>query len=224
MMSYLDAHHLYIPSAGLSVGAAFLAMPAGTEHRTRAGFIRWLGAAVVVLICACQLWRDNAQWARKAEVSERGTAQLAAALVNMPRQALVIVWFPPDTPTMSTWAENLPYAFEEPFRPADLYSQARLIEPPGTFCCPVLQWWGKTRGVLAAELAGPPEEPVEVELFAWDERSTSFLRRQRALPKELLRACVTKSLGGPMETMDTIEDTEANRLVGALARLVAERP
>ena len=224
MMSYLDAHHLYIPSAGLSVAAAFLAMPPGTEICVRAGFIRWLGAAVVVLICACQLWSDNAQWARKAEVTERGTAQLARALVNMPRQTLVIVWFPPDTPFMSMWDENLPYALQEPFRLTDLYSQARLIEPPGTFCCPVPQWWGKTRGVLAAELAGPPEEPVEVELFAWDERSTSFLRRHRALPKELLRACVTKSLGSPAEKMDTIEDAAANRLVDALARLVLESP
>jgi hypothetical protein len=222
MLTYLDGHHLYIPSAGLSVAAAFLAFPGGTELRERAGFMRWLGAAAVVVICACQLWSDNARWAHKAKVSERGTAQLAAALENMPRQTLVLVWFPPDTPYMSRWAEILPYALQEPFRRADLYSPARLIEPFETYCCPLPQWWGKTRGVLAAELAGPADEPVEVELFAWDERTTSFLRRKRALPKELLRAIIIDSLAGPAETTNTIE--QANHLVDALARLVLETP
>jgi hypothetical protein len=222
VLIYLDAHHLYIPSAGLALAAAFLAIPAGKELRARPGLVRWLGALVVVLICAGQLWRDNAGWARKAEVSEHGTAQLAAALVDMPKQALVIVWFPPGTPAMSRWAENLPYALQEPFQTTDLYSPARLIEPPAQYCCPVQQWWGKTRGVLSAELAGPADEPVEVELFAWDERTTSFLRRKRALPKELLRAIIIDSLAGPAQTTNTIE--QANHLVDALARLVLETP
>jgi hypothetical protein len=222
MVSYLDAHHLYIPSAGLCVAVAFLAVPAGTEARPHVGCVRWLGAALVVLISAFQLWSDNAQWARKAEVSGRGTSQLARAMMEMPRQALVIVWFPPDTPSMSIWDENLPYALQQPFRTMDLYSPSRIIELPGTFCCPLPQWWGKTRGALAAELAGPPDGSVDIELFAWDERSTSFERKQRAVPKSLLRACITDSLGGPLETADTLEERKANMLVKALAGLVLD--
>jgi hypothetical protein len=219
---YLDPHHLYIPSAGLCVAAAFLAIPAGTEHCPRIGYVGWLGGALVVLIFACQLRSDNAQWARKAEVSGRGTAQLAQALMAMPKQSLVIVWFPPDTPPMSMWDENLPYALQPPFQTADLYSPSRIIELPGTFCCPLPQWWEKTRGVLTAGLAGTQEGTIDIELFAWDERSTAFEVRQRAAPKRLLRACVTKSLGGPLETAEMVEEPKANMLVNGLARLVLD--
>jgi hypothetical protein len=220
MVSYLDAHHLYIPSAGLCVAAAFLAAPIGREACPRVGYVRWLGAALVVVICASQLWSDNTQWARKAEVSGRGTSQLARAMTEIPRQALVIVWFPSDTPTVSIWDENLPYALQPPFQTMDLYSPSRIVELPGTYCCPLPQWWGKTQAALAAELAGPPDESVDVELFAWDERSTSFKRKRRSVPKSLLRACVADSLGGPLETADTLEERQANMLVAALARLV----
>jgi len=162
---------------------------------------------------------------RIGNMSERMAAQLVTVLAEAPKEGLLVIWPAESYLVTSGWGEEiLPYAVQTPFAPTDLYSRVRIIEHPNMFCCGVSIWWEKTRPVLAAELAGPPEEPVEVELFAWDERSASFLRQHRALAKELLRACVTSSLGGPVEKMDTLEDAEARRLVDALARLVLESP
>jgi hypothetical protein len=218
-------YHLYLPAVGLSIATAFLAFPPYAELRKEARYLRFLGMVFLVGISATRLWKGNAEYARIGNMSERMAAQLASGLAEAPKESLLVIWPAESYLVRSGWGEEiLPYAVETPFAPTDLYSRVRIIEHPDMSCCGVSIWWEKTRPVLAAELAGPPDESVEVELFAWDERSASFLRRHRALPKELLRACVTKSLGGPAETMDTVGGAQADRLVEALAQLVLESP
>lgn len=224
LVVYQDPHHLYLPAVGPCIATAFLVAPARAELRKHGGYLRLLGAALLVGFSACQLWKEDTQWARKAEVSARGTAQLAAALGDMPKQTLVVVWFPRESSATEFWDENLPYSLQEPFSPTDLYSRAHIIELPDIYCCPLPQWWEKTKPMLGAELAGAPDEQIEIHLFAWDKRSSCFQTKTRVLPRELLRAYITKSLGGPLETVNSLGEAEANKLVEALARLVSEGP
>lgn len=52
------------------------------------------------------------------------------------------------------------------------------------------------------------------------------MRLAASLPPKLTMSEERKgsTLGGSVETMDTVEDAEANRLVDALTRLVVESP
>ena len=220
LATYDDPHHLYLPAIGPCIATAFLVAPACTELRKHLGYLRLLGAALLVGCCAFQLRREDLQWARKAEVTERGTAQLAAVLGNMSRPSLVVVWFP-SSPTDS-WDENLPYSLQQPFQPADLYSRAHIIEDPDIYCCPLDHWWAKTKPLLDAELAGAPDGTVAIHLFAWDKRSTSFRTKTRVVPREFLRTSISELLGVPYVTAETVGDDQAKNLVRVLARLASE--
>jgi hypothetical protein len=136
-----------------------------------------------------------------------------AALEDMPKQALALVWFPRDSLV-------LPYTLQEPFTPTDLYSRVRIIESLMAYWGSLPQWQGKTKQVLAAELTGAPDERIEVNVLAWDEWSNSFQRKKCTLPRKQLGAYVTESLGGPLQTVDSIEPAEADKFVRALMLLV----
>jgi hypothetical protein len=141
--------------------------------------------------------------------------QLAAALKVMPRQTLVII------PRGNEYF--FPYALQTPFAPTDLYSKVRIIEHPDLYYFRESpRWWEKTKQVLGTEWAGPSDEPIEIHLFAWDERRKSLEHKRRVLPRGLLRTCVTKALGSPLEAVASLNPPEASRLVEALARLVSE--
>jgi hypothetical protein len=213
MATNQSPHHLYILSVGPCIATAFLVAPACTKLRTRAGYLRLLGAGLLVCICGCQLMKENSRRARVVDRNARARAELVAALEDMPKQALALVWFPRDSLV-------LPYTLQEPFTPTDLYSRVRIIESLMAYWGSLPQWQGKTKQVLAAELTGAPDERIEVNVLAWDEWSNSFQRKKCTLPRKQLGAYVTESLGGPLQTVDSIEPAEADKFVRALMLLV----
>lgn len=210
----LTSRYLYLPAVGFCIATAFWVLPAHRKPRLEAGSLRLLGAVLLILLSASQLWKQNKQDAHMGEVSERIAAQLATALRAMPSQNLVIIREPEEY--------IMPFVLQPPFTSADLYSRARIIEFPSAYCCPLSTWWEKTRLMLGMELAGAPDAPIEIHLLAWDQRRNSLEHKRRVLPRGLLRTCVTTSLGGPLEAVNSVGQAQANRLVEALARLVAE--
>ena len=207
-------HHYAALPKGHCIATAFWVLPAHRKPRLEAGSLRLLGAVLLILLSASQLWKQNKQDAHMGEVSERIAAQLATALRAMPSQNLVIIREPEEY--------IMPFVLQPPFTSADLYSRARIIEFPSAYCCPLSTWWEKTRLMLGMELAGAPDAPIEIHLLAWDQRRNSLEHKRRVLPRGLLRTCVTTSLGGPLEAVNSVGQAQANRLVEALARLVAE--
>jgi hypothetical protein len=224
LATYEDAHHLYLPAVGPCIAAAFLLAPPGEGIRRNRGYLRLLGAILLVIFCAVQLWKEDAQWARKAEVSRIGTAQLATVAARMLNREMVVVWFPSEASATESWDENLPYSLQEPFQSADLYARADIVEDPDIYCCPVDHWWAKTKPMLRGELAGPADGQVEVELLAWDKGSSSFRTWTRILSRGALRQLVNRGLGEPLEHAEDIDDPQAKMLVSQLEGLVAASP
>jgi hypothetical protein len=217
LMPDLGISHLYLPALGPCIATAFLAFPDCKKPQQVPGNVRILGVGLLVFLSASQLHQGNSAWMRRGELSAKMTAGLQAAIGELPNRTLVIV--PPLTAVRDAMDGALPYLLQEPFRPVDLYSRVRLIEDPIIYCCP---WWGKTNLALVAELEGPPDEPVESYLFSWDEQSHSPQRRKRVLPRRLLRDCVTRLLGSPVEAVASVPFARAEKLVEALATLVSE--
>jgi hypothetical protein len=224
LASYNDPHHLYLPSIGPCIAAAFLAAPGCNDSRSRFGNIRLLGAALLVCFCAVQLWTEDVNWARKAEVTEKGTAQLAAALAKMSKPALVVVWFPELSSSTESWDEDLPYSLQPPFQSTDLYSRASIVEHPDIYCCPLDHWWPKTKSGLDAVLSGNPEEPVEVERFSWDARSSTFEVEVRTLPRGAVRNDIMNTLGEPLDEVEDVKHEQAISFVDSLGRLASSGP
>jgi hypothetical protein len=214
LVASFEARHLYLPAVGPCIATAFLAMPPNLELRERAGYPRLLEAALLAGLFACQLRQENSQYLRRGEVSASGIAQMAAMLGAMPKQTLVIIQFPEEA--------FLPFALQRPFTSTDLYSRVRVIEFPQMCGWPLPQWWENTRQMLGAELAGTPDEQIEIQSLAWDERNNTLQGGKRFLPRRLLQACVTESLGRPLENVNSLGDEKARKLVEALARLVSE--
>lgn len=210
-----EARHLYLPAVGPCIAISFLAMPICLETRPDVGYARLLGVALLVVLLACQLEKDNAQFVRRGEVSAKGTTQIAAMVGALPAQTLVIIQFPEDA--------FLPFALQRPFTSTDFYSQARIVEFPHMCGWPLPQWWNKTKQSLAAESAGDPDAQIEIELLAWDDESNALISSKRVLSRRLFQACVTQALGGPIKPRDSIGEAQANMLVNALAKLVSLR-
>lgn len=209
-----EARHLYLPAVGPCIATAFLAMPTCFLFQKNAGYVRLLGAALLISLFGCQLWKDNSQFVQLGKTSARGMTQMAAIIMTLPKHTLVIIQFPDSV--------FLPFALQRPFTSVDLYSQARIIEFPSMSGYPLPQWWGKTKQTLQAELADAPDASREIDLLAWDEQSQSLRLQKRVLPGRSVQACVTESLGGPVGSIDSVSDQEADELVKALVRLVLQ--
>jgi hypothetical protein len=215
---HVSVGHLYLPSAGPCIATAFLAVPICAQFQKRAGYLRLVGAFFLVCLCGRELWKENIRWARAWGEMLDAPSQLAASLQELPGQALVIIWYAGGQPTAFRWTEEiLPYSLQPPFTSTDIYSRLRIIEAPEMYCCPVAQWWDKTKLVLASQLAGPQEERIDVHLFAWDWRCRCFQKSRRVMAKVVLRACVAKSLGRPPEQVDSLQPGSAEKLMEALA-------
>ncbi len=224
LVVYQDPHHLYLPSVGACIASAFLIAPVSTRPGRNTGFVRLLSALLLVVFCALQLWTEDMQWARKAEVSQRGTAQLATALESTPPQSLVIVWFPNESSPTESWDENLPYSLQQPFQSADLYSRAAIIEDPDIYCCPLDHWWTKTKPMLERASAGDPDGPVEISQFVWDQGTTSFQVTTQSLPRKVLQVNLAEFLNQPADQEELLSYDQAKALVARLARLNAKSP
>ncbi len=224
LVVYQDPHHLYLPSVGTCIATAFLIAPVLTRSGRSIRYVRLLSALLLVVFCAIQLWSEDTQWARKAEVSQRGTAQLATALESAHPRSLVVVWFPNESSPTESWDENLPYSLQQPFQSADLYSGAAIIEDPDIYCCPLDHWWAKTKPILDRVSAGDPDGAVEISQFVWDQGTTSFQVTTQTLPRKLLEAKLAEFLNQPADQEEPLSYDQAKSLVARLARLKAKSP
>lgn len=219
MASSLSVGHLYLPSTGPCIATAFLAIPISAEVRKRARYLRLVSALFLVCACGSKLSAENIRWAHIWGEMLDAPPQLPASLQGLPGKALVIIWIAGGRTAASQWTEEyLPYALQAPFTATDLYSQLSIIEAPEVYCCPVSQWWDKTRLTLAIQLEGSPEDEVELYLVAWDKRCNCFQRKRRVIAKALLRACVTNSLGRPLEQVNSLKSGAADDLIESLER------
>ncbi len=219
MASDLSVGHLYLPSIGPCIAVAFLAMPIVVEVRKRAGYLRLVCALLLVCVCGSTLWAENMRWAHTWGEMLDAPPELPASLQGLPGKALVVIWIPGGRTAESQWTEEyLPYALQAPFTAADRYSQLSIVEAPEVYCCPVSQWWDKTRLTLASQLEGSAESEMELYLVAWNEQSKSFLRKQRVIARSLLRACVTNSLGRPLGQINSLRSGGADDLIESLER------
>jgi hypothetical protein len=216
-------YHLYLPAVGLTIAAAFLALPLSTAPQKEPRYPRFLGMVFLVGISTLWMWKGNIEYARLGKMSARMSTQLATALAAAPTDRLVIIW-PADSYLISSgWGEEiLPYSGQTPFAPTDLYSRLQILEHPDMSCCGLPEWWEKTRPLLSSALAGASDGQIEIHLLSWDERSSSFQAKQLALPRERLRTSITQSLGGSIEASDSLGDEQAGKLLEALKRLVFE--
>jgi hypothetical protein len=210
--------HLYLPAIGPCVATSFLAFPAGHEPRKGPGYLRLLGFVFLVFLSASQLWKENTHGARRGEMSAKMTAQLRAALEDVPKESLVVIW---PGESFSALGDALPYSVQAPFTSTDLCARVHIV-PGGYLYGRAPERWEKIRLALSVKLAGPPDEQLEIHLLTWDELSSSLQRRKRVLSRSLLQASVTKSLGGPVEAVGSVPYPQPDNLVKALAGLVAE--
>ena len=222
LMTYHSVRHLYLPAAGPCIAIACLAAT-GWNRSWRRARLAWVASAMVVLmILAGMLWRQNGNWIRASDISEKLAQELPAALEATPREALVILWAPIDPNRAYVWPWVMPFALQEPFVSRDLYSEFRLIEFPVMYCCPVEQWWERKRAVLLAALTGDPEQEVAVHRLSWSEEKGVLGRLQISLTRKQLRARIEGILGGPIESDQTIQDAVATKLMGDFMDLTAQ--
>jgi len=216
-------YHLYLPAAGLSIGAACLTLPICRAHGKESGYSRLLGMTLFVIISTAQMWKGDAEYAAFGEMSARMTGQLAFSLKNIPKEGLVVLWPGNSHLIASGWGEEImPFSVQPPFTPTDLYLPIRIIEHPDMSCCGVGEWWQKIGPMLRDEMTRRSGDEVEVHLLSWDDRTSAFKLTTRAMHRKRLIDCVATVLGGPPESVDSIGDAEAVRLVKALADLVGE--
>jgi hypothetical protein len=224
LITYSSPRHLYLPAAGPCIALACLAAPGWSGVARRARLTRTITAVALLAILGVLLWRQNSEWVRNGQISAKLSQDFPAALEETPEEALVIAWFPLDRNRAYVWAWVLPSILQEPFASRDLYSEARLIEFPDLYCCPVEQWWARKRPILIAALSGEPEAQTHIHLLAWDENTNAVSRRQVSLPRRRLRDVAETVLGGPVESAQTISHDTAMKLMGALVDLTGEGP
>ena len=140
-----EARHLYLPAVGPCIATAFLAMPTCFLLQKNAGYVRLLGAALLISLFGCQLRKENNQFVELGETSARGTTQMAAIMTTIPKQTLVIIQFPDSV--------FLPFALQRPFTSTDLYSQARSLVSP--MALPAPKWWGRPNRYSRQNLQAP---------------------------------------------------------------------
>ncbi len=222
MATYLDPHHLYLPAIGPCIATAFLIAPVCAQLRIRNGSLRLLAAALLLVFSVVLLLKEDIQWARDTKVIKIRTTQLATALANMPEPALTIVTYPHEPFPYEDGSLSLPYPMEQPFQTSNLYARALVIEDPDFYCCPIDHWWAKSKPILDAVMTGDSDEPVEVHLIAWDNRSRSFLSSTRILPRALLRDYIADSLNAPPDQASDGDDSQAKDFVERLGELISE--
>jgi hypothetical protein len=227
LVTYRAARHLYLPSAGVAVALALLALPTSDEGRTRRSVPRLALAALLAVVYAILLVRQNDRWLTAAALSRQSRAALALVASDLPAGSTVVIdnleGFRPGG-TVYFWRWSLPFALRPPFVAADLYAPLRVLEPPEVYCCPPSVWWRDKRGFVAALVDGPPEETVELSLVHWNEHRGELVRRSGRPTRGRLRLYVERALAGPVAACDTMDPRKAERLLNALATAVRQFP
>ena len=145
-------------------------------------------------------------------MSANESAPLRAALEIVPPQTLVVIWPGEDFQFLE---ETFPHPLQTPFDKEDLYGRGNIVADP-ILCGAQSEWWKVTRSAISTKVSGPPDEMLEILLLSWDVRTSSLKQERHNVSKKLLRTCVTRSLGSPLEQAEP-RDAESGKVVEALA-------
>ena len=205
-----EARHLYLPVVGPCIAIAFCAYPMCGEFG-KANCVRIASSAILIVLAALQVSKENDAFKMMASLSEYEKKQLAAEVGATPTEALLVVQYPAE--------EVLPFPLEPPFAPATLLHSHSLIAPPQAYGWTLSTWWENALRILRTPLADPSSRSIEIDLLIWDEPTRSYRRARRVLPKELLTSSIEAVLGSQVNT-DRLTLAQGNALVRTLTRLV----
>jgi hypothetical protein len=154
---YASPRHMYLASVGWAI---LVAVPVELLWRRNAAATRWLAiaaAAAVLGAYAVQLQREVERWDRRAGVSQRIVADLAAEAGRMPAGTLVLAGAP-----RSSFDFAVPYAVRPPFTATDLTARLRIVTHSSIHCCPAHLWEPHSRALLQAWHDDATRPPVVV--------------------------------------------------------------
>lgn len=213
----LSVGHLYLPSVGPCIAFSFLLFPLTSETRGDISYVRLTSALLLVIGCGVTLWLENVRVARTWNEMLDAPVRLPATLVNMPKDTHVVIWIPGGSSSVSKWTEEyLPYALQEPFSAADLYTKLSVIETPRIYCCPIIMWWEKAKLSLEKLVEGPQDDKVKLCFISWNQSYGSYEEKYREVTRKNLRTCINMSLGAPIEKVTSIRPEIAEDLLDSL--------
>jgi hypothetical protein len=210
-----SARHVYLSTAGQCIAVSLLAFPICRAGRTRSLRLRVAGALLIVCASAVRLKKENAVWVNRGRSTAAGVVQLTSDLQNLGHSKFVMV-------RSYGWGWIFPYALQRPFSAQDLYSPARIIEPLERYCCPLPQWWGKTKALLTAEITGSPDEMRTLYLLDWDDRTNIFNESSRRVTRQQLQTYLWTVLKAPLQSAKLADEAQANDFFNGLADFIAE--
>jgi hypothetical protein len=215
-------YHLYLPAAGLCICIACLAVSASDAQSNAENYFRISAMTFLVTLSLFQMWNGESQYVRLGEMSERMTLQLQTSLSKIPQGDLVILWPSDSSLVASGWGEGMvPFAVQPPFTDRDLASRVRILEHFDMSCCGIGGWWPQASPILIDEMAKPSSEPLTLHALTWNQSAASFELNTRVIPRKLLIDSVDAALGGSPQSIESIDDDQAMRLVKALRDLAA---
>jgi hypothetical protein len=162
IVTYESARHLYIPSAGFSIALAALLLPAQRALSSRLTFLRTATIAGIVVLNAVALHAQTVTWSKNGSQSLALTSRTSVLLQSVPRGSMLVVDVPRTSHGLWLWSFAFPFILQRPFFGEELYSQFRVIESPGVYCCVLDQWWEAKRSMLEPVLRMPPEQVMTI--------------------------------------------------------------
>lgn len=220
-VTYRSTRHLYLPSAGVAIALGLLLVPVAQDGRARLSSVRLGSLLLLLVVCALELHRADERWIAAGEVSRLVRMQLDEALRQIPAGRTVLIGGVPGTEgSVLVWKFALPFALQPPFATRDAYGPYQILERPELYCCPLERWWSAKRPLVAALLHGNPDETVAVTLLQWNARRQKIVVREGRPLRQLLRTQLTRAMGLPLESMDSIDGTQAPRLMATLEAVV----
>lgn len=117
----------------------------------------------------------------------------------------------------------MPYVLQPPFTAVDLSSRARWISNAETYCCSTALWWSEVEPNVSRELTAGSDGNIDVYLVTWNGLQPGFVTEHRAVPRQRLETVIATSLGSGLSNVTSVNETQANTFIGAVARLVVAR-
>ncbi len=223
VVTYASPRHLYLPSCGVAIMLALLVFPPTRDGGVRSGPLRFGAATLLLGLHAFLLQPALREWAGAGETSRRARARIAAALRDVPPGRFVLLLgVPATTPRPVLWKFALPFALQPPFVERDVYTPARVLEPPSLHSQPRAGWWAAKQDVLHDLLDGPAEARVELLVLHWNTRAGALRVDATRPARGLLRAQARQALGVSFDAPGA--DARAQGLVAALAEAARRAP
>jgi len=131
VVTYVSARHLYLASAGVSIGLMAAAARI-VAHRIAFGAV----AAVLVVSCAIELQERGTDWRAAATLSRRVNEAVAATAQRARTGDVLLLDVPEGRRGAWVWAWAVPFALQPPFQSRDVASDMIVLERENAFFHP----------------------------------------------------------------------------------------